>query len=217
MKKIIALGVFLVIYICAFSQEEIKKRSITNSVSGDYMTFQLMNSSSQMDSYEALNTNTTFDCTIDINIPILKKSEFSTGIGINYRFGDAYLSNVDNVRVSEFFLRIPVSYKFFLFNDGGSGPFMGIGAYLDILAEQKYYFKDDSTIPVGFNDSYGFGKYLKPGINATIGFRFLSEYRIGLDFGMKGSYDIAGLFINPEDIETYDYCAFGLYFSILFL
>jgi len=34
---------------------------------------------------------------------------------------------------------------------------------------------------------------------------------------MKGSYDIAGLFINPEDIETYDYYAFGLYFSILFL
>ncbi len=217
MKRFVILSCLLGITFLTFSQEELNKRSIATSVSGDYMTFQLMNSSSQMDSYETLNTNTSFDCTIDINIPILKKSEFSTGIGINYRFGEAEKLNINDVRVSEYFLRVPVSFKYFLFDEGSLVPFIGIGAYLDVLAEQNYYFKDDLTIPVGFNESYGFGKYLKPGISTNIGFRFRLQDRIGLDFGMKGSFDIAELFINSENIDTYDYSAYGLYFSILFL
>lgn len=219
MKKILFLSLCIIIFFSAFSQEKEEKRKITNSVSADYMSFQYMNSSSKLNSYEALNTNSAFDCTIDINFPVKEKSEISTGIGLNYRFGDTYLSNIDDVRVSEYFIRVPVSYKYFLFYNENKNmiPFLGLGAYLDVLGSQEYFFKDQTTIPNNFDDKNGFGSYLKPGLIANIGFRFQLQDQIALDFGMKGSWDINKLFINPDDINTYDYSAFGLYFSIIFL
>ena len=218
MKKILFLSLCTVMFFSALSQEKTEKRKITNGVSGDYMSFQLMNSSNKLDSYEALNTNSTFDCIIDINFPIMKQSEISTGIGLIYRFGDVYLENIEDVRVNEYFIRIPVNYKFFLDKEiKNLMPFFGIGAYLDVLGSQKYYFKDQTTIPNNFEDSYGFGSYLKPGITMNIGFRFYLQDQMSLDFGMKGSGDISKLFINPDDINTYDYSAFGLYFSFIFL
>ena len=214
MKKLVFIILLISISDFSFSQDTTDYRTITNSVTGNYMAFQFMNSG-QNETYEALNTNSTIDGTIDINFPIFKQSEITTGIGWNYRFGDAYLDTND-ARVNESFLRIPLNYKYYLTtSENNLIPFMGIGTYLDILCSQNYYFRD-KEIPENFETSHKFGSYYKIGISMNVGFRFLMSDFIDLEVGMNTNIDLHSLFINPKNISTYDYSAFGLYISFMF-
>lgn len=206
-------------FFSAFSQEKTKKRKITNGISSNFMSFQFMNSSnSKLNDYASTFTNSAVDGTIDINFPILKKSEITTGIGLNYRFGNAYIENIDDVRIIESFIRIPVKYKYIHSGEKKSIiPFLSLGTYLDILGSQDYYFKNQTNIPNNFETSNGFGSYLKTGINLDIGFRFQTQTKMCFDLGMSYIWDIDDLFINPDNIKTYDYSAYGLYLAIIFM
>ncbi|MDK2978036.1 MAG: outer membrane protein beta-barrel domain [Bacteroidales bacterium] len=215
MKKILFLILFIGIHLFVFSQEDTEKRKISSGCTVDLVATQFLNNSTNMDSYEKLNANTGADFTLDVRFPLKQRLEIKTGGGFNVRYGDAYLTNAD-VRVSEYFVRFPVilNYLSSNSNDKNIGFYTGIGPYFDILASQKYYFKDQSMVPENFKKSYGFGSYYKSGIIMNIGLRFHFDKNIFFDFGIKSSFDINDLFINPSDNPSYDYSSYGVYLSL---
>lgn len=208
MKKLIQIIIFSLISLISVSQEIERNVSISPTI--------YLSTISKGNLYESLESNSTGAFTFDINIPIKQKLELETGLGYNYRFGDAYLSNVNDVRVSEDFLRIPLNLNYFMpiKTDGSIQFYTGLGTYFDILVSMKYVFKDEISIPVNFTDMYGFGSYYKLGFMYKFGFKFLLTEKLFLDFGLDAGYDIKDLFINPDDNPTYNYTSYGFYLSL---
>ena len=205
---------FLGMVLTGLSQDTTEKRKISAGCSIDIMSSQYSNGSNK-DSYEKLNSNTAGGFTFEINLPLKQRLEIKTGIGYNYKYGDAYITNLNDVRVNEIFARIPLILNILSSNSNEKGDirfYSGIGSYIDILASQKFYFKDPTTIPTNFKESYGFGSYLKSGITMNIGLRFnINTINGFIDFGIKGDFDFDELFINLNDNPVYDYSAFGIY------
>jgi hypothetical protein len=208
MNKLILITIFGLISFISVSQEIERNVSVSSTL--------YLSTISKGNLYESLESNSTGAFTFDINIPIKQKLELKTGLGYNYKFGDAYLANVNNVRVSEDFLRIPLNLNYFFPATTNGSPqfYTGLGAYLDILVSMKYQFKDERTMPINFTDSYGFGSYYKLGVMYKFGFKFSLTEKLFLDFGFDVGYDIKDLFINPDDNPSYYYTSYGFYFSL---
>jgi hypothetical protein len=196
-----------------FSQETEKPRKISISPTAYYVSTTFLNGDYNGTSYESLSSNSTGEYTFDINIPIAKKLEIKTGLGFNQRFGEAYISNIENVRVNESFVRIPLLLTYIL-PINNSKVYLSLGPNADILASQKFYFKDNSLKPNDFDDSYGFGSYIKIGLIIRTGFRFTICDKLYFDCGLIANTDYKSLFINPNNNPSYDYGAYGLYISL---
>ena len=208
---------FLGMFYTGFSQDTIEKRKISAGFSYEIMSCQYFNG--RKVSYENLNSNTASGYTYEINFPFKKKLEIKTGIGYNYKFGDANITGLNDVRVNEQFARIPLILNILISNSNEKSDiqiYSGFGAYIDILASQKFYFKDPTTIPINFKESYGFGSYLKSGITVNFGLRFnINKMKDFIDFGIKGDFDNDKLFINPKDNPIYGYSSIGICFSLV--
>jgi hypothetical protein len=208
---------FLGMFYAGFSQDTIEKRKISAGCSYEIMSNQYFNG--RKVSYENLNSNTTSGYTFEINFPFKKRLEIKTGIGYNYKYGDANITGLNDVRVYEQFARIPLILNILSSNFNKKSDiqfYLGMGAYIDILASQKFYFKDPTTIPTNFKESYGFGSYLKSGITVNFGLRFnINKMKGFIDFGIKGDFDHEKLFINPRDNPIYGYSSLGICFSLV--
>jgi hypothetical protein len=209
---------FLGLFYTGFSQDTIEKRKISTGWSAEIMSCQYTNGRNKV-SYENLNSNTAGGCTFDINFPFKKKLEIKTGVGYNYKYGDANITGLNDVRVYEQFARIPLILNILSSNSNEKSDirfYSGIGPYIDILASQKFYFKDPTTIPTNFKESCGFGSYLKSGITMNFGLRFnINKMKGFIDFGIKGDFDYDKLFINPKDNPIYVYSSLGICFSLV--
>ncbi len=212
MKKIILLLFLTLMFNSVFSQEEEKQR-VSISPTAYYVSTIYINGDYDGNSYESLHSNSTVEFTFDYNIAIKQKLEIKTGLGFNSRYGEAYITNFDNVRVNEYFVRIPLLLTYIL-PVKDTRVYMSVGPYADILASQKFYFQDNTLKPNGFEDSYGFGSYTKVGLIIRTGFRFLINENLFFDWGLIANTDYKGLFINPNDNPNYDYSAYGVYISL---
>ena len=201
-----------------FSQDTIEKRKISAGFSYEFMSSQYSMGRNKV-SYENLNSNTASGYTYEINFPLKKKLGIKTGIGYNYKYGDANVTGLYDVRVNEQFAHIPLILNFLISNSNEKSDiqiYSGIGTYIDILASQKFYFKDPTTIPINFKESYGFGSYLKSGITVNFGLRFnINKMKDFIDFGIKGDFDNDKLFINPKNNPIYGYSSLGICFSLV--
>jgi len=209
---------FFGMFYSGFSQDTIEKRKISAGFSYEFMSSQYSMGRNKV-SYENLNSNTASGYTYEINFPFKKKLEIKTGIGYNYKFGDANITGLNDVRVNEQFARIPLILNILISNSNEKSDiqiYSGFGAYIDILASQKFYFKDPTTIPINFKESYGFGSYLKSGITVNFGLRFnINKMKDFIDFGIKGDFDNDKLFINPKDNPIYGYSSLGICFALV--
>ena len=208
---------FLGMYYLGFSQE-IEHRKISAGFSYEIMSCQNINGRNKV-SYENLHSNTASGYTFEIKFPFKEKLEIKTGIGYNYKYGDANISGLNDVRVYEQFAHIPLLLNILISNSNEKKDiqfYSGFGTYIDILGSQKFYFKDPTTIPTNFKESYRFGSYLKSGITVNFGLRFnINKMKDFIDFGIKGDFDNDKLFINPKDNPIYGYSSIGIYFSLV--
>ena len=218
MKRVFLVSLFLTgIFFNAFSQKDTTdKQKMTIAPTIYYVSTQYVDGDVRNVSYEQLNSNSTLEMVLGMNIPLNEKMEIKTGVGLNYKYGNAYLKNIEDVRIKETFARIPLTfnYNMQLNKKKNISYYLGLGSYLDVLTSQQFYFKDESTKPNEFKDSYSFGSYLKSGITMHFGFKFPINKKIFIDFGFKLDGDYKSLFINPNDNPEFDYSTFGIYLSM---
>ena len=176
MKRIILVSVFIAsIFFNAYSQKDTTdKQKIVTAPTIYYVSTKYLDGNARNVSYKQLNSNSTLEMIVGMNIPLNDKMELRTGAGLNYKYGNAYLKNIEDVRVRETFARIPLTfnYNMQLNKKKNISYYLGLGSYLDVLTSQQFYFKDESTKPNEFKDSYSFGSYLKSGITMHFGFKF---------------------------------------------
>jgi len=213
MKKNQLLIIFSLLIQFCFSQESDNYRKASISPTAYYVSTIFLNGDYNKTSYESLSSNSTGEFSIDFNIPIKQKLEIKTGIGYNQRYGNAFILNIEDVRVNEYFIRFPLLLTY-ISPVNKTGIYVSIGPYADLLVSQKFYFKDNSTKPTNFNDKKGFGSYYKIGMIIRTGFRFSINEKSFIDCGLLTSTDYKGLFINSNDNPSYDYTAYGVYISL---